>query len=403
MTDTARRQQATDILGFDPFDPAFSADPYAHYRRLRETSPVHRTPGGLWVLTRQRDCAAVLRDPRFGHGDGPFVREINAGEERVRSFLVLDPPDHTRLRGLVSKAFTARTVQRLRPRVEQLVDELFDRALGNGTVELIEALAYPLPVMVISELLGVPHRDREQFRAWSDALARGLDPEFMLPAAELARRERARLEFREYFRELAAERRRQPSDDLLSALVGVEDQGDVLTEPDLLATCTLLLIAGHETTVNLIANGALALIRHPDQLAYLREHPDRVAAAIEELLRYDPPVQFTTRIALEDAEVGGQPVTRGEPVMVLLGAANRDPDAFPDPDRLDLARTPGRQLAFGLGIHFCLGAPLARLEGEVALAGLIGRSRQLTLATDELQYKENLVLRGLASLPVRLR
>jgi unspecific monooxygenase len=411
---------ATAILGFDPFDPAFRADPYPHYRRLSASGPLQRTQSGPWVATSHEICGQVMRDPRFGHrleGDSGFWRTDQLPQER-RSFLTLDPPDHTRLRRLVSKAFTPRLVERLRPRIADLVDDLL--AGASREIDLIAALAYPLPVVVISELLGVPAADRARFKSWSDALARGLDPDFLLPPAELARRDQARTEFAEYFRELA-DRRRGPgparpsggaddtADDLLSALVTVSEHGDVLSEAELLATCILLLVAGHETTVNLIGNGALALLRHPGQLAWFRAHPEAAPGAIEELLRYDPPVQLTGRTALEDVELAGQRIERGQGVLALIGAANRDPAVFPDPDRLDLARldlarSPERHLAFGLGIHFCLGAPLARLEGQIALTKLF--QRDVTLAIDDLadlSYRDNLILRGLATLPVILR
>jgi cytochrome P450 len=408
MTDLATGAAA--ILGFDPFDPAFHADPYAQYGRLRATGPLLRTPADVWLCTSHALCTQVLRDPRFGHrpgGDsGIFRSEGPAGERR--SFLSLDPPDHTRLRRLVSKAFTARLVERLRPRISELVDaQLADVA---GKADLISALAWPLPVAMISELLGVPPEDKNRFKGWSHALARGLDPDFMLPPAEIAQRELARDEFVDYFRALAGERRGRAGsaagqgnenggDDLLSALVAVSDQGDVLSEAELLATCILLLVAGHETTVNLIGNGALALLRHPEQLEWFRAHPDQAAGAVEELLRYDPPVQLTARSALEDIELAGERIRRGQVILLLIGAANRDPAVFPDPERLDLTRTPERHLSFGLGIHYCLGAPLARLEGQIALTRLC--QREVSLA-GEVSYRDNLILRGLATLPVRV-
>ncbi|WP_433329750.1 cytochrome P450 [Spirillospora sp. CA-294931] len=385
---------AAAILGFDPFAPAFRADPYAQYRQL---GTLGRTPAGLWVTTSHRLCERVLRDPRFGHR--PETGGIWGEEPRRRSFLLLDPPDHTRLRRLVSKAFTPRLVERLRPRVEELVDELLDGLTGRADV--IASLAYPLPVRLISELLGVPPEDRDRFKGWSDALARGLDPEFLLPDADVARRHEARVEFTTYFRALAARRREEPEDDLLSALVAVSDGGDVLSEPELLATCVLLLVAGHETTVNLIGNGALALLRHPDQLAWFREHPEAAPAAVEELLRYDPPVQLSTRSALEDVELDGTKIALGEPILLLTGAANRDPEVFDEPERLDLTRytrDAPRHLAFGSGIHFCLGAPLARLEGEIALRRLF--EREVALDETPPAYRDNLVLRGLAELRV---
>ncbi|MBO0874870.1 MAG: cytochrome P450, partial [Pseudonocardia sp.] len=379
------------------FAAEFHSDPYAHYRELRSGGALQRTPGGLWVSPSFEVCSQVLRDPRFGHGD-ESIGGRRRGSERIRSFLVLDPPEHTRLRRLVSRAFTPRLVERLRPRIAELVAGLLGRA--HGEVDLIAALAYPLPVIVISEMLGVPAEDEERFKGWSDALVRGLDPEILVPPEEMELRHRAREEFGAYFSDLADRRRRAPADDLLSGLVAIEE----LSRDDLIATCVLLLVAGHETTVNLIANGMLALLRSPDQLAYFRDHLDRAPAVVEEVLRYDPPIQLSARVALEDAEVAGRPIRRGEIILLLLGAANRDPDVFADPDRLDLTRwsapEPPRHLAFGQGIHFCLGAPLARLEGQIALTALV--RRDLALLPGPLRYKDNLILRGLAELPVGL-
>ncbi|MFB4320151.1 cytochrome P450 [Actinomadura sp. 21ATH] len=385
------------ILGFDPYDPGFRADPYARYRALGADRRPVRTPAGLWVTSSYALCDEILRDPLFGHrpGNGGLWRDSPV---RRRSFLTMDPPDHTRLRRLVSKAFTPRLIRELRPRAEQVVDGLLDGV--EGEVDLIEALAYPLPVILISELLGVPPEDRDRFRGWSDALARGLDPDFLLPADDLARRDEAREEFAAYFRDLAARRRAEPRGDLLSALVAVSDGGEVLAEEELLATCVLLLVAGHETTVNLIGNGALALLRDPELPARFRA--GSAAAAVHELLRYDPPVQLTLRAALEDREPAGTPIARGEMVLLLLGAANRDPGVFPDPDRPDLSRyaegsrTP-RHLSFGAGIHYCLGAHLALIEGQVALRRLF--RREVALGEAPLAYRDNLVLRGLSGLP----
>jgi cytochrome P450 len=402
------------------FDPGHRADPYPAYRRWRETAPVSQPYPGLFVLTRYADCAAVLRDPRFGHAEPgqpvPFFQPAQdmpaqggeapltgPGGRPVRSFLVLNPPDHTRLRKLVSKAFTPRMVARLAPRIEEITAGLLDAAQAAGDpVDLIGALAAPLPVIVISELLDVPLDDRDRFTGWSHDMARGLDPDFLLPPGIRERQVRARSEFAGYFRDLAAARRRSPGDDLLSALVRVHDRDDVLTEGELLATCTQLHVAGHETTVNLIGNGTLALLRHPGQLARLRSEPGLIGPAVEELLRYDSPVQLTARSALEDAEIGGEPAPRGSVALALLGAANRDPEAYDSPDRLDIGRQPSRHLAFGQGIHFCLGAPLARLEAQIAFRALTGRFPGLRLA-GEPEWKDNAVLRGLSRLPVALR
>lgn len=395
---------AMDLLSFDPLDPGFRADPYPHYARLAADGPTHRSAAGILVCTGHAACSAVLRDPRFGH-DGPDGGRPSGDPPPedgafTPSFLMLDPPAHTRLRGLVSKAFTARRIARLRPRVEQIVADLVRAARKRESVDAIAELAYLLPVTVISELLGVPRSDHERFKSWSDALARGLDPDFLLPPDQLAGQRQARTEFRAYFGELTARRRVEPADDLLSALVRLQADGAPISDAELLSTCSLLLVAGHETTVNLIGNGTLALLRHPDQLDWLRRHPDAIGDHVEELLRYDPPVQLTSRIAAQDAEVAGQPVRAGEPVLLLIAAANRDPAVFDDPDRLDLRRETTRHLAFGLGIHFCLGAALARLEGEVALRELF--RHPVTLLDPAPEYKENLVLRGLAELPIAI-
>lgn len=378
-----------DVLGFDPFDREFLRDPYSRYRELSARGPLFRTRAGLLVATTHELCTTLLRDPRFGRGSGP-AGSGDPGQQAV-SFLWLDPPDHTRLRALVSRAFTPRMVERLRPRVEAIADELI-RELPEKA-DLVSGLAYPLPVMVISEMLGVPPEDRERFRGWSEKLARGLDP--MLTADLLSETGQAGREFRDYFRELVAIRRRRPSDDLLSALTRVRE----LSEADLLATLVLLLVAGHETTVNLIGNGVLALLRH-GQLAEAARRPEQV---VEEVLRYDPPVQLTSRVALEDVTLGGEPLPRGTAVMAVIGAANRDPAVFPEPGRFDVTRSPERHLAFGLGIHFCLGATLARMEGEIALSALARAAPGLQLAEPAPAYRENLVLRGLAELPVRRR
>jgi unspecific monooxygenase len=381
-------------FGFDPLRPGFRDDPYSVYRRQRETDPVHHSPMGIWTLTRHADCEAVLRDQRFGHGEG-----MNGSADHL-SFLTLNPPDHTRLRGLVSRAFTPKVIRELRPRIQQRVADLLGPLRGAGEFDLISAFAYPLPVMVISELIGVPVEDQSRFSAWSEEMARGIDPDFLQTPEQLVGREQAKLEFDNYFRELIAARRGRPADDLLTGLIAAEQDGDKLDEQELLDILALLLVAGHETTVNLIGNGTLALLRNPSQLAYLRENPNQAPAATEELLRYDSPVQFVSRVALADAEVAGHDVVAGEVVSMVLGAANRDPEAFPDPDRLDLTRQTGRLVSFGQGIHFCLGAPLARMEGQLALAGLAALPG-LELVDDRPTYRDHFILRGVSALRVR--
>ena len=395
----------TEIL-FDPFLPEVIANPYPAYHRLRAADPVHRSPLGFWLLSRYDDCVMVLRDQRFGREGFEGALEAVYGklaeeDRQPRSMLFRDPPDHTRLRSLVSRAFTPRVVEGLRPRIEQIVDALLDRVRDSGRMEVIADLAYPLPVTVISEMLGVPEADRDAIRQWSADVARSLDAIGLPVATDIATRGRAaRRALGEYFRGLIPERRRHPRADLLSQLIAVEEQGDKLSEGELLATCVLLYIAGHETTVNLIGNGLLALLRHPAEVARLRADPGLIPSAVEELLRYDGPVQRTARIAYTDLEIDGRRIAKGSMVVVLLGAANRDPAYFPDPDRLDVARADNRHIAFGFGIHFCLGAPLARLEAQIAFAALLRRAPRLALATETPEWRDSQVLRGLTALPV---
>ena len=390
---------------FNPMDPEFVADPYPTYHRLRTEDPVHRSPLGFWVLTRYEDVVGVLRDHRFAkEAIAAFVAQKLGVEQATGvgiSMLDRDPPDHTRLRSLVCKAFTPRVVEGLRPRIQQIVGELLDHAEDRHAMDVIEDFAYPIPVIVICEMLGVPVEDHERFRGWSLDLARGLDAAMLGPQSEVAQRSMtARRALAEYFRELIAERRDAPRADLLSALIQAEEAGDKLSENELLATCILLLVAGHETTVNLLGNGILALLRHPDQLRLLRENPGMIGGAVEELLRYDGPVQRTARVPSVDAVIAGHKIEAGDMVMPFIGAADRDPAHFADPDRLDLARADNRHVAFGMGIHFCLGAPLARLEGQIGINALLHRFPKLALATDRPHYRQSLTLRGLTSLPV---
>jgi len=394
----------TEVL-FNPFEPEFHADPYPFYRRLREQDPVHRTPMGFWVLTRYDDCVAVLRDPRFGREEfQQMLAAVYGGEDSdrlPRSMLFRDPPDHTRLRALVSKAFTPRTIEVMRDHIQGIVDRLLDRALGQGGMDVIEDLAYPLPVTVICEMLGVPVDDHASIRGWSADIARSLDAIGLPSDVSVVERGRvARRALADYFRALVPVRRARPQADLLSGLLAAEEQGDKLTEPEIIAMCLLLFIAGHETTVNLIGNGTLALLRHPEQLARLRADPSLVPSAVEELLRYDSPVQRTARIASTDVDLAGHHIGKGTMVVTALGAANRDPAQFADPDRLDVTRRDVRHISFGYGIHFCLGAPLARVEGQLALGTLLRRAPRLALAEPAPEWRESSVLRGLKRLRV---
>jgi cytochrome P450 len=415
---SARDQAAASgTLVWDPFDPAWVEEPYGVYAKLREESPVHRSPLGFWVFTRHADCLAMLRDRRAST-DGrnidesqlPTMRDRDLIEGNAMSgmllelapFLFRDPPDHTRLRGLVQKAFTPRGIGGLEARVHQICEQLLDTAFERGEMDLVADYAYPLPVQIIIEMLGVPPEDHECFRGWSNALARGLDPDFLLPPEAVTERLSGILSFVQYFAGLISERRENPGDDLISGLIQAEEGGDVLTQGELIATCVLLLVAGHETTVNLISGGALALMEHPDELARFRDDQSLVRSGVEEMMRYVCPVQLTGRVALEDFEIGGVEVKKGEFSMLLVGSANRDPEAFESPEIFDVGRVDNPHLGFGFGIHHCLGAPLARLEAQVALHSLVTRARRLEREESELVYKQNVVLRGLERLPVDL-
>jgi cytochrome P450 len=383
-------------------DPAESTvdSPYPRYRALREDGAgQHRSYLGLTTFYRYQDCAAILRDPRWGKGEGMRKSEQNGSRLR-NSFMRQDPPEHTRLRRLVAKAFSASVVEGLRARIQGIADDLIDRMPADAEVDLMAGYAYSLPVTVICELLGVPVADRELFGAWTEALARGEDPDTELTAAERAQRRQASVDFRRYFARLAGRRRRHPGDDLLSRLIEIRDDGDRLDDADLQATCVLLLFAGHETTVNLIGNGTYALLRHPPQLAMVRSGRVDGTGWVHELLRYDPPIQMVSRAALTDVSYGGRDYAKGESVLLMLGSANHDPEVFADPQRLDLTRPNVRHLAFGLGIHFCLGAALAQLEGEIAVGTLLRRIPGLAVAGDGPRYKTNIAMRGLRELPV---
>jgi cytochrome P450 len=387
-----------------PMLPENRSDPYPIYHFIRHREPVHHAPDGSWVLTRYDHCAALLRDPRFSTNpalltSGPDAEAMGPIRQVGSSLMMfLDPPDHTRLRSLVSQAFTPRMVESLRPRIQLLVDELLDAVVEAGEMDVLADLAYPLPTVVICELLGVPAEDREKFKGWSADASRMLDG--YLDQAAMDKGLVAGMYLFQYFTDLVDERRRHPRGDLLSALLAAEAAGDRLTHAELLSTATLLFVAGFETTMNLVGNGVLALLRHPDQLARLRRDPSLVRPGVEELLRYDGPVHVTARIATSDVEIGGETIRAGEQAVAILGAANRDPEQFAEPDRLDVARAPNRHLAFGGGPHFCLGAALARLEGQIAFATLLRRLPDLELATTSPRYRDHYVIRGLTELRV---
>ncbi len=392
---------ANEPVQFNPLRPEVIEDPYPLYDRLRAEDPEHQSPAGMWVLSRYDDVALALRDPRFGRRG--FAELISARFGRpgfARSMLLQDPPDHTRLRALVNKAFTSRVIEGLRGRIQQMLDGLLDAVAGRREMDLVADVAYPLPVGVICEMVGVPATDRDRFRQWSEDITRSFDAIGFPDPEVIARANAAGDAIGAYFQDLVAERRRALRPDLLSALIAAEEAGDRLSTEELFATAVLLFLAGHETTANLIGNGVLALLRHPAELRRLRKEPALINRAVEELLRYDSPVQRVSRIVSEDVIIGGRTVPQGALVLALLGAANRDPVHFAEPDRLDVAREDNRHLAFGWGIHFCLGAPLARLEGQIAIGTLLRRLPRLALATERVQWRQSFTIRGLMALPV---
>ena len=418
MTDAVTDTAADNILLRILLDPDARRDPYPLYRELRERAPVLRSSMGQLVLSRYDDCLEALRDPRLGRGTRarlrgelpmpPMPAGFDMDVETARGFfdragnsmLFADPPDHTRLRRLVSRAFTPQRVEALRPAVQTMVSHLLDEMVGSGEVDVIEALAFPLPVTVIGELLGVPPSDRAAFRPLvADGVA-ALDPTADAPALERAITAQDRMA--EYFTGLVAERRRHPAEDLLSGLAAAREEGDALSDDEVIGTAILLFAAGFETTTNLIGSGLLALLRHTDQLERWRADPELGRSGVEELLRWDSPVQLNGRTALVKAEAAGQALEPGDFVTVLTSGANRDPARFTDPEVLDVGRADNAPLSFGSGIHHCLGAALARMEGEVVFNSLLGRFRRIELAVDDPERRPTLALRGLASLPVRL-
>jgi cytochrome P450 PksS len=390
--------------------PAFKANPFPFYARLRAEAPAYRmtlpTKETAWLITRFDDVAMVLKDERFVKDSSNALTPAQAANQRwfrkvfkslTRNMLNRDPPDHTRLRGLV-KAFSPRLIEQMRGRIEMLTNDLLDAAQGRGRIDLIRDYALPLPAIVIAELLGVPVEDRHAFHRGTNAIvSAGASSRAMLMAMPSA------WWLIRYIRKLVRKRRADPRDDLVSALARAEDAGDMLSEDELMAMVFLLLAAGHETTVNLIGNGTLALLENPDQLDRLRNDPALIKPAVEEFLRYTSPVEMATeRYAREDVTIAGVTIPRGEMVFAVIASANRDERQFADPDALDITREPNKHLAFGLGPHFCLGAPLARLEGQIAINTLLGRVPDLRLAAapDLPRWRRGLLLRGLESLPV---
>ncbi|MGD0429917.1 MAG: cytochrome P450 [Acetobacteraceae bacterium] len=397
------------MVAFNPRDPSFIANPYPAYRELRETMPVWRSPFGRAFLTRYEDSSLLMRDRRLGkdYTDpealirrfGPTAMREPAVVELSHMMLMRDPPDHTRLRGLVTKVFTARKIEEMRPGIQAITDRLLDKVAGAGEMDAIRDLAFPLPVLVICELLGIPEEDRARFVNATASGAALLNP---VPPTreELDRANESTLATGAYFEALFEQRRKQPCDDLLTLLVQAEEAGDRLTTEELRANVALLFAAGHETTVNLIGNGIWSLLGNPSQWAAIRGNPTLIPNAIEEILRFECPVQAVARTVAEPIEFGGIEFQKGELIVALIGAANRDPTVFPDPDRLDVTRERLRPLSFGGGIHFCIGAQLARIEAEVVFSTLLDRMPDMKLESETPRWRESFTLRGLTTLPV---
>ena len=400
------------MADFNPLDPRLRTDPYAVYRELREEAPVYWQPMmQTWILTRYQDNLDVLRD--HAAFSSQRTRAKNVLVQQLESYrlssgplgttptmLSIDPPAHTRMRSLANKAFTPRVVERSRPHIQEIADELLDALPHLGTLDVVADLAVPLPMIVIAGVLGVPVSDRERFKAWSSDIAASLGGPFQ-PQEVLDRSRDSSLAIADYFRDLIAKRRSEPHDDLLSALIAAEEQGDLLSEDELIATCILLLIAGNETTTHLIGNGMLALLRNPEQRRRLQADPSLIDTAVDEMLRYEGSVQMTSRIVDHDLEFRGQRFEEGQVVLLLLGAANRDPSQFPDPEHFNVARRPNRHLAFGQGIHYCLGAPLALAEAQIAFQTLLRRLPEPEAAFEEPEWSQSFVLRALKRLPVK--
>jgi cytochrome P450 len=416
------------------------SNPYPFYEQLRNYDPIHWDEEfGFWVLTRYSDIDALYTDERFSRAQGLMrgFDRLSSTEKQIaepvyqsfsKTVFYADPPYHTHLRGLMNHAFTPRRVERLRPTIQKIVNELLDAGQANGETDMIQDLAYPLPVMVIAELLGLPASDRSQFKKWSDDLFAILGTVRHKSSDLLERADQSLNQMTDYVRNLSRKRREAPQDDLLTALLSVtedealtcphphgspglptreestrkQEASPLLTEDELVSNINILLSTGHETTTHLIGNGLLALLQHPDQLQKLQTQPALLAPAIEEMLRYDNPVQITYRSVLEDADIKGKLIHKGDLVNTIIGSANRDPQRFTDPDEFNITRSEGRHLGFGIGIHFCIGAPLVRLEAEIVFETILRRFPGICLTGETLEWQEHPIFRGLKSLHVRL-
>lgn len=401
----------------NPFLPEVIANPYPIYRHYRETDPVHwgiaANPqlSGTWYLFRYQDVMEVLEDRRFGREGhkvrddvetAPVPKAYQGFSSMVNNWMVFrDPPHHTRLRSLVNKAFSSRTIATIRPAIADIANNLIDRVRDSHQMDLVDDFAFPLPVMVIAALLGVDPEDRLSFREWALALQHASASRLTPTVAVYEQAEAATQGLIQYFQKAIAERQSRPRSDLITALVKARDEEDKLSDEEILATCIHLLTAGHETTINLIAKGTLALLRNPEQLQLLQTHPELILEAVEELIRYDSPVQMLSRWAYEDIEIGGKLIRKGDSVGLMLGAANRDPQHFKHPEVLDIQRQDNKHCGFGGGIHFCLGSNLARAEAQIALNILLERLPELSLVESQIDWADNIVFHGPKHLPVK--
>ncbi|MGY1942877.1 cytochrome P450 [Nocardia asiatica] len=399
-------------VSFDAFDPSARADPYPAYRRVRDAAALFPYAFGdvpVTLITRYEECAAILTGADWGHGYAAGISPFRDTTAAIPgSFVRMDPPEHARYRKLVAKAFTPRLMAEMAPVAGQVVREIVDEALERGELDVLDGLAVPLAVaMVPVRLLGADPADGAKFREWQLAIARGSDPDSLLGPQDVTARTAAAMECMGYFARLVQRKKQNPAPDLLSALVAASADSDQLTEPEVVGMALLTLVAGMETSINLIGNGMLALLRNPDQLALLRDDPALIAPALDEMLRYDAPTQFTIRVALADTTVGEHRFRRGDGVVVLTASASRDDRVYPDADSFDVTRYAGnhparKHLGFSLGIHYCVGAPLARIEAEAAIGALLARAPELAPATDAIEYRPSLIHRGIVSLPVTL-
>jgi cytochrome P450 len=402
MTTAQPDSRVLDLLRL--LDPMTRVDPYPVFRALREHGPFPAFDGAVIVVGEHERCATILRDPEMSSDRRRTLipRKLPDEDGRaVTSFMSMDPPDHTRLRRLVFKAFTPRAVAELESTIRRIVDELLSAVARSGSLDVVHGFAYPLSVRIIAEMLGIPESGHHRFEAWSRSLGRGLDPSPALTGKDIADVRAAQNEIRKYFGDLIAVRRAKPGKDLLSRLIQIEEQGDQLSEAELISTCVLLLVAGHETTANLIAGAILALLRNPDQLAALRSDPSLIAGTVEEALRFDTPVQLINRIVRKPTIIGDVEAPADSMLLLLLGAANRDPAAFVEPDRFDITRDSRGHLSFAAGPHFCLGAGLARLESTIALQAFADRVVDPELDEESVIYRPHVTQRGPQRLVVR--